>query len=383
MKLLLKYGLLPIFLLMSFAMSSGAFRTGFGLGMDLSTITVIGFVFYYLFIYKKRIRGGLSYAWWLYLLIVPTIAMTILEGGDMQKMLCSTFALMLPFALEPFVPGNDKQTTKGIYLTFIVSTILLFLYSNFGLLRNWNMNCIAYLLYLGIAGVAIILAENRKNMLVWFLLVYVYIQLLVTQSRNVMSALIIVVILVVFKNTFSKKIPYMIMSTFGILYPVIFPLLATNITNESPLYSFVKAITEENFDKTSVFSGRNALYPIAEQMLDSSFFNNVFGFGNPMTNVFSVHNDYYMIRYAYGIIGTVIIAILLVQFFKKAYVLIKKGDNITFGCVAVIVGILFQQASEGWFLASPIIILMAFVYMAIVIKRYRMSEGKHLKNENL
>ena len=173
--------------------------------------------------YKNRLRGGLTYAWWLYLLVVPTLAMTILQGGDIQEMLCSTCCLMLPFALEPFVPGNDNQTIKGFYLTFIVSTFVLLLYSNFGFLSNWNNNCIAYLTYLGIAGAAVILAENRKNVVVWALLGYTFIQLMVTQSRNVMTALVIVIVLVLFKRTFSKKLPYALLCGAGISYPVFFP----------------------------------------------------------------------------------------------------------------------------------------------------------------
>lgn len=381
MKFLIKYGLLPVLFLMSFAMGSDAFR--FAYGIDLSMLIVFAFVFYYLFMYKKRIRGGLLYAWWMYLMVVPTIVMTILEGGSIQQMLTSTCVLMLPFALEPFVPGDDKQTIRGFYLTFIVSTIVLLLYSNFGFLGNWNTNCIAYLNYLGIAGAAVILAENRKNVVVWILLGYVFIQLMVTQSRNVMSALIIVVLLVLFKKTFSKKIPFILMSAFGLIYFVVFPVIVSRVSKETYLYTIMRSITENSFDKFSVFSGRDAIYPMAEQILDSSLLNKFFGFGNPMTEILAVHNDYYMIKYAYGIIGVVIIFAMLITFFKKAYVLVQKGDNITFGCVAVVIGILFQQASEGWFLATPLVVLMAYVYMAIVIKRYRISEGKRLKNEAL
>lgn len=380
MKFLIKYGLLPVLYLMGFAMSSDAFR--FGFGVDLSFVIVICFVFYYLFMYKHRIRGGASYSWWLYLLVVPTITITMLEGGNMQHMLSSTCAVMLPFALEPFVPGNDRQTIRGFYLTFIVSTMVLLLYSNFGFLRNWNTNCIAYLIYTGIAGAAVILAENRKNIAVWVCLFYVFIQLMVTQSRNVISALVIVILLVMFKKTFSKRTPYGIVCGIAIFYPVIFPII-TKLVAGTSTYTFLRQILESFFDKEGVFSGRDGLFPAAEIILEKSVFNNVLGFGNPMTEVLSVHNDYYMIRYAYGIIGTIIIGVLLGAFFKKAYVLIQKGDNITFGCVVVVIGVLYQQASEGWFLASPLVILMAFVYMAIVIKRYRMSEGKHLKNENL
>ncbi len=377
MKFLIKYGLLPILFLMCFAMGSDAFRYAFGI--DLSMLIVIAFVIYYLFMYKNRLRGGLTYAWWLYLLVVPTLAMTILQGGDIQEMLCSTCCLMLPFALEPFVPGNDNQTIKGFYLTFIVSTFVLLLYSNFGFLSNWNNNCIAYLTYLGIAGAAVILAENRKNVVVWALLGYTFIQLMVTQSRNVMTALVIVIVLVLFKRTFSKKLPYALLCGAGIAYPVVFPTLITHITKGTALYNFMRTISEDEFDKFSVFSGRNEIYPVAEKILDSSLFNNIMGFGNPMTKVLAVHNDYYMIRYAYGIVGTIIIAALLISFFKHAYVLIRKGDNITFGCVVVLIGVLFQQASEGWFLATPLVVLMSFVYMAIVIKRYRIKQGNHVK----
>ncbi len=379
MKFLIKYGLLPVLFLLGFAMSSDAVR--FGFAIDLSVVIVIACVFYYLFMYKNRIRDGLSYCWWIYLMVVPTIAMTLLEGGNMQHMILSTCTLMLPFALEPFVPGNNKQTIRGFYLTFIVSTIVLLMYSNFGFLRNWNTNCIAYLIYLGVAGAAVILAENRKNIVVWVCLFYVFIQLMVTQSRNVISALVIVILLVMFKNIFSKRTPYGIICGAAILYPVIFPIITKQIAGTST-YTVLRRILESAFEKDGVFSGRDSLFPLAEFILKKSLFNNIFGYGNSMTNVLSVHNDYYMIRYAYGIIGTIIIGVLLGAFFKKAYVLIQKGDNITFGCVAVLIGVLYQQASEGWFLASPLVILMAFVYMAVVIKRYRMSEGKHLKNEN-
>ncbi len=379
MKFLIKYGLLPVLFLLGFAMTSDAFR--FGFGVDISVIIVVACVFYYLFMYKTRIRGGLSYAWWLYLMVVPTVAITLLEGGNIQHMLSSTCALMLPFALEPFVPGNNKQTIRGFYLTFIVSTIVLLLYSNFGFLGNWNTNCIAYLIYLGIAGAAVILAENRKNIIVWFCLFYVFIQLMVTQSRNVMSALVVVILVVMFKKTLSKKLPYGIMCGSAIFYPVVFPII-TKLIEGTDTYTILRWMLENIFDKEGVFSGRDALFPVAENILEKSLFNNILGFGNPMTEVLAVHNDYYMIRYAYGIVGTIIVAALLVMFFKKAYVLIQKGDNITFGCVAVIVGVLYQQATEGWFLATPITVLMAFAYMAIVIKRYRMSEGKRLKNEN-
>ena len=380
MKFLIKYGLLPVLFLMGFAMSSDKFR--FGFPIDLTFTITVAFVFYYLFMYKKRIRGGLSYAWWLYLLVIPSIGMPILTGGNMRDMVYATLILMLPFALEPFVPGNDKQTIRGFYLTFIVSTIILLMYSNMGILSNWNTNCIAYLIYLGVAGAAVILSENRKNIIVWVLLAYVFLQLLVTQSRNVMSALVVVIVLVLFKKTVSKKWVYRVMYSVFLAYPVFFPVLSLNASG-TKLYNVLLEITTDVFDKNSVFSGRTVLYEAAERLTSQYDLRGFLGFGEPMTDALAVHNDYYMIRYAYGIIGLAIIVILLVTFFEKAYVLINKGDNIAFGCVVVTLGIIFQQASEGWFLASPLPVLMAFVYMAIVIKRYRMSEGKHLKNENL
>lgn len=380
MKFLIKYGLLPVLFLMGFAMSSDKFR--FGFPIDLTFTITVAFVFYYLFVYKKRIRGGLSYAWWMYLLVVPSIGMPILTGGNMRDMVYATLILVLPFALEPFVPGNDKQTIRGFYLTFIVSTIILLMYSNMGILSNWNTNCIAYLIYLGIAGAAVILSENRKNIIVWMLLVGVFLQLLVTQSRNVMAALVVVIVLVLFKKTVSKKWVYRVMYSVFLAYPVFFPALSLNASG-TKLYNVLLEITTDVFDKNSVFSGRTELYEAAERLTSQYDLRSFLGFGEPMTDALPVHNDYYMVRYAYGIIGTLVIVGLLIAFFEKAYVLIKKDDNITFGCVVVTLGIIFQQASEGWFLASPLPVLMAFVYMAIVIKRYRMSEGKHLKNENL
>ncbi len=379
MKFLIKYGLLPVLFLMGFAMSSDAFIHGFG--VNLSFVIVICFVFYYLFMYKHRIRGGISYSWWIYLLIVPTFTITAVEGGSLSDMFCSTLVLMLPFALEPFVPGNDKQTIRGFYLTFVVTMLVLFMYSNMGFLSNWNPNCIAYLIFLGIAGVAVILSENRKNIVVWVFLVYAVIQLMVTQCRNVISSIVLIILIVAMKRFFSRKTPYKIITIVAVFYSAILPIIM-NVVSGTVVYEYIRNILEAIFTKEGLFSGRNELFQVAEMILKSNIFKNIFGFGNPMTSVLAVHNDYYMVRYAYGIVGTVIIGMLLYKFFKDAYVLVKKGDNITFGCVAVVIGILYQQGTEGWFLGSPLVILMAFVYMAIVIKRYRMSEGKHLKNEN-
>lgn len=363
--------LLPMLFLLSYAMSSDAFR--FAFGVDLSFIIVLLFVLFYLFAYKYRIKGGINYSWWLYLLVIPTLSISLFMGDDVVKMIFTTFALLLPFALEPFVPSNDKTIIVGMYFTFGISLIILILYSNFNFLGNWNPNCIAYLSYLGIAGAVVILSCNKKNIILWAVLGFAFLQLLLTQSRNAMSALALVVLLLIFKELVSKKLIYRVVYGFAILYPSIFPALAMHASN-TKIYSYLKMITADVFDKSSVFSGRNVLFQETERILESSLFNNIFGFGNTVNAFISAHNDFYCIRFAYGIIGTIIIAGLLVLFFEKAYTLIRKGDNIVYGCTIVFVGILFQQASEGWFIAVPLIILMSFVYMAIVIKRIREYE---------
>ena len=371
MRFFWRCGLLPMLFLISYAMSSDAFR--FAFGVDLSFIIVLVFVLFYLFAYKYRIKGGINYSWWLYLLVIPTLSISLFMGGDVVKMIFTTFALLLPFALEPFVPSNDKAIIVGMYFTFGISLIILILYSNFNFLGNWNPNCIAYLSYLGIAGAVVILSCNKKNIILWAVLCFAFLQLLLTQSRNAMSALALVVLLLIFKELVSKKLIYRVVYGFAILYPSIFPALAMHASN-TKIYSYLKMITADVFDKSSVFSGRNVLFQETERILESSLFNNIFGFGNTVNAYISAHNDFYCIRFAYGIIGTIIIAGLLILFFEKAYTLIRKGDNIVYGCTIVVVGILFQQASEGWFIAVPLIILMSFVYMAIVIKRIREYE---------
>ncbi len=371
MRFIWRYGLLPVMFLLSFAMSSDAFR--FAFGIDLSFLIVLFFVGFYLLAYRKRIRGGLNYSWWLYLLIIPTLSITIFMGGSLSKMLCATFALLLPLALEPFVPATDKSTNISMYFTFGLSLVILILCANFNFLGNWNPNCIAYLSFLGVAGAIVNLSCNKKNIFLWLGLGFAFTQLMITQSRTVMSALVLVILLLIFKHSVSKKIPYRLMYVFAILYPAIFPTLTLRVHNTT-FYNYLKMITVDVFDKTSVFSGRNIIYQEVERLLDSAAVNNFFGYGNHINQIIPAHNNYYYLRFSYGIVGTLMIAGLLIFFFEKAYTLIKKGDDITFGCVIVIVGILFQQASEGWFLGSPLVILMAFVYMAIVVKRYREDE---------
>lgn len=369
---------LPILYLLTFILCSDFAR--FRLGVDLSFIFIIVIVAYYFLFYKKQITDAQFYGWWIYLLLVPGLMMTIAKEGDLGHMLQCVLIFLLPIVLEPFVPEDNETIITGLYFVVGVSLLLLFLYANFGFLKNWNTNCMGYLIFLGVSALTILLAENKKNIFLWVLYGYAFVQLLVTDSRNVSISLLITIVLLLLKTPISNKTVYRIVYILALLYPVLFPFIGQGLVG-TELYSFLEKITKDVYDKGQggIFSGRLGIFAGAEKLISESWFHYLFGYGKTMVSFYASHNDYYLLHYTFGLIGTLIVTGMLVYFFEKTYVLIKEGDNIAYGCFAIMISVLFQQASEGWFLATFLLTLMPFVYMSIVVKRYRSSQRGLLK----
>lgn len=366
---------LPFLFLCGFLVYSHFFK--FSFGFDLTLVFILLIVAYYFLIYKKGITDVKYYLWWFYLLLVPVLTMTIYTGGDMTHMIQCVFIMLLPIVLEPFVPSDNDTIRVGLYFLIGVSLILLFLYANFGFLKNWNTNCIGYLSFLGFTGLTILLAEKPKNLIFWVLYAYAFIQLLVTESRNVSVGIIVTVILLLFRKFFSGKVVFRVIYIFAILLPAIFPTIATSMI-DTPIYEFLEEITENVYNKGDggLFSGRIGIFIGAQDLISQSIFHNFLGYGKTLVSFYAAHNGYYLLHYTFGLIGTLVIAGALIYFFEINYKLIKSGDNVAFGCFAILISVLYQQSSEGWFLGSYLLTLMPFVYMAIVIKRYRIYKRR-------
>ena len=370
--------LLPVLYLLGFIVSSDAVR--FKFGVDLSFWFVVMLIAYYFLFYKKSIKDTKFYVWWIYLFVVPTLLMTLLKEGDMDHMIYCVLILLLPIALEPFIPEDDKTIKAGLYFVVVVSLMLLFLYANFGFLSNWNKNSMGYLLFLGFSALTILLSCNRKSAWLWFFYAYAFVQLLVTESRNISMAIITTMLLVILKNTVSKKTVFRVVYIVALLYPAVFPLIAMELVG-TPLYDFLAEITKDLYDKGQggVFSGRIPIFEGAVVLIKKSPFHSLFGYGKTMVSFYAAHNGYYVLHYTFGLIGTLLIAGMLIFFFEKTRALVESGDSIAYGCFAIMISVLTQQASEGWFLASYLLVLMPFVYMAIIIKRYRSVKRGLLK----
>lgn len=361
---------LPFLFLLSFVLVSETARSKFG--VDFSLVFVVLTIVCYFAFYRNFISDARFYTWWIYIFLVPTLWMTLSSNGNMKEMITCALILLLPIALECFVPVYDEDIVSGCVLIFALSMIILFLYANVGFLRYWNTNCISYLLFLGVCSATILLSLNRGNIFVWLIYIYAAVQLLVADSRNVSISVVITMVLILLKSILTRKCIFRCVYIFAILYSAIFYHI-TQMVVDTKLYDWLLKITTDVYDKGQggVFNGRVGIYEGALELINDSFINNIFGYGRTLVSFYASHNDYYLIRYTFGIIGTLLIGYMLVRFFEAARKLIVAGDNITYGCTAIIISVLFQQASEGWFLATNLLTLMPFVYMAIVIKRYR------------
>ena len=187
-------------------------------------------------------------------------------------------------------------------------------------------------------------------------------------STTALSSVSETVILLLFRKFFSGKVVFRVIYIFAILLPAIFPTIATSMI-DTPIYEFLEEITESVYDKGQggLFSGRVEIFSEVQLIIAKVPFMSIFGYGQTMVSFFAAHNGYYLLHYTFGLIGTLVIAGALIYFFEINYKLIKSGDNVAFGCFAILISVLYQQSSEGWFLGSYLLTLMPFVYMAIVI----------------
>lgn len=366
----------PFLFLMSIVVVSDFAR--FKFGIDLSFVFVVAVIFNYFVIYKGFIKELKYYLWWVYLIIIPTI-ISINVGGDVGNMINATCILLLPFALEPILPNEDKSFHIQIYLVWGLSVLLMFFYINFGFLKHWNTNVIGYLLFFGVSASALVLVKHKWNILLWLIYGYSVANVLQTDSRNVAIALIMLGVFILFEKLFSKKVLYRVSYIAAILYSPLSSAVMGFIENNEKLYQYLLQITIDSFQKYQLFSGRVQIFYGAQELIKQSLLGNIFGYGRTLVSFYAAHNGYYLLRYTYGMIGTIIIAIMLVIFFEIAFKLIAKGDKTSYACVCIIIATLFQQGSEGWFLGTYLLTLMPFVYMAIVIKKYR--ESIYLENE--
>lgn len=279
----------------------------------------------------------------------------------------------------PFVFTNDFFNAwgeKGVKYSFLVSLILLTLWKNVGLFSGWNSNCIAYLFFGGVNLYLFIpfhFKKYREGTIgdVFYFIAFVYgIYLLFnTESRNVMLAEIIVLLMVVFKKIAVKKIIYIAISFVSITYSAFNVMLNEFIMNNEGLFNLLLTISEEWFGKNTVFDGRIALQQAAVDAID---LHPILGYGHmPNLDGLATHNNYLTMRYSVGLLGILLCGIFLIALFKKAFAnfTIDSSDNISFVCIAILVGFLIQMGAESFLFGNDLIVLMPYFFMGCIIYR--------------
>jgi len=271
----------------------------------------------------------------------------------------------------------SQWTKRGVKLGFFCALLLIFLWGNFGAFQFWNDNCIAYLYFGGInLYFAIGFLSNKDNkdskvrrILYLFLFVYGVYLLFQTNSRNVVIAEIFVLIPLILKNIFKKKICYYGIAMFALMYSTINIWFNNFIQNSSKWFNIILQISSEYFGKNTVFDGRLVLQ---DQILKLIAEHPIVGHGYECYSVgLAPHNNSLVIMFTTGIIGILIYYLFVFKILKMAYQNFCVGDNISFVCALIVMGFLIQLGAESFLFGNNIIVLMPYFFMGVIINRNR------------
>lgn len=287
----------------------------------------------------------------------------------------------------PFVFTNkffNSWSEKGIKYSFLVSLILLTMWKNIGLFSAWNPNCIAYLFFGGINLYLFIpfhFKKYRRGTMgdIFYFMAFLYgIYLLFnTESRNVMIAEIVVVVMVVFKRIMTKKYIYSVVALIAIAYPALMVAFNELLLNNEKLFDVLLTISNEWFGKNTVFDGRLLLQ---REALEAINVHPILGYGHmPNLDGLATHNNYLTMRYSIGVLGVLLCGVFLVVLFKKAYANFSgdSNDDISFVCISILVGFLIQLGAESFLFGNDLIVLMPYFFMGCIIYR-----NIHIRNGN-
>lgn len=290
------------------------------------------------------------------------------------RTLFSILTYCIPFVF--IIPFFNNWEEMGVKYSFIISVILLTLWKYMGLFSGWNPNCIAYLYFGGInlylfIPFHFVKYRNKHITDILYLILYLFgIYLLFnTDSRNVMLAQCLVIGVVIFKKIITKKIIYMVISTMAITYSAVNVILNDFIMNNEVLFNLLLNISNEWFDKNTVFDGRIALQQAA---IETIKLHPILGHGHmPNVDNLATHNNYLTLHYSVGLIGILLCSIFLIIIFKQAYenFIYDKNDGISFVSIAILMGFLIQMGAESFLFGNDIIVLMPYFYMGCIIYR--------------
>lgn len=277
----------------------------------------------------------------------------------------------------------SQWTERGVKLGFLSALFLLFLWGNFGAFQFWNDNCIAYLYFGGINLYLFIPLFKKEKCdkskkieeIIYFLLFLYGVYLLFqTNSRNIVLAEIFVIVPLILKKVFRKKIYYYTIAIFSIIYSALNVWLNMYIQNNSRWFEAILEFSTKYFEKDTVFDGRLMLQRQALKVIAE---HPIVGHGYECYSVgLAPHNNFLVMMFTVGIVGTLIYYIFVFWVLKMAYQNFCVGDKISFICALIFMGFMIQLGAESFFIGNNIIVLMPYFFMGVIICRNR-----SIKNE--
>lgn len=307
------------------------------------------------------------------ILIAYTFFIVYSKGEDWNNWIISILSLA---SVGLFININitESQLKKGLIYTGILANIILIIYNFGNYLKGWNSNTVGLLTTIGTLGTVVSykMQTNKKSKILNMMLVLfsIYMVFLTGNRNSLLVILISFITIILIKAKSWKKYIVLTYLVIALSLPILV-VKTTNQVNNIAILNYITSKTEGFFNKDTIFSGREEIWKIGEELTKNSRW---IGNGESLYNYLYVHNMYYSVVYFFGIIGYLVYCTYIYNVVKVG---LKDASELQIHCILLFIAILFEQIAENTLFTAKLNTFMPYLFLSIAInKRLKEVKGK-------
>lgn len=296
-----------------------------------------------------------------------------LIGGIINLNIKSTILICTPLFIPLLVSvlniDYKKNNTDFCFVT-IIAVITSYFEINYSVFGEFNSNTLGFASFMGISFGFIWIRCAKKKLIPVLIVILGLVIAAYSGSRNVALVGLICIGLIIVPHKFlNNRIVYYTIC----LLPLIYTIFAADIIDwmfsNTRRSEFITSFTETYSQKAWGMAERaDFLRLVRSQIANRDLLTKLFGSGIVTMHG---HNLYNQCVLEFGYIGTSLIYIIFIHTFRIAYVMIKHGDNIVYGCVIALVANLLLQGADVYILGAEAYAIVPQVFLGIILQRHR------------
>ncbi len=290
--------------------------------------------------------------------------------GDIKSVILLSLSIVVPIAIS-VLDIDFSKNGKEFYYGFIIGFIVIIVQFATGILGSINSNTFGFYCYMAISvGFVWFKISEKKRMPLILILITSFLSV-GAGSRNVAIVLLLTLILLFLPNrAYGNKFFFRVIYIVTILYTIFASSIMEWIFSHEKLASLLIKYTESVSDKAWTMESRiEFLQEVKFKIQRLDIFTKIFGEGILDHHG---HNMFYQSIFVYGYLGTILLYLIYIRIFERAYTLIKEdNDKIALGCFLGLIGMFLLNGGDLFLVGTETCAIIPQVFMGIILLRYR------------